>query len=62
MILGMIMLIMPLWVLALVKGTLHRLSVITAFTIVFLGLVAFVIVAKPFFVNDADFKADTRSF
>lgn len=56
------MLIMPLWVLALVKGTLHRLSVIAAFTVVFLGLVAFVIVAKPFFVNDADFKADTRSF
>ena len=58
----MIMLIAPLWVLALVKGTVHGLGVTTAFTVVFLGLVAFVIVAKPFFVNDADFKADTRPF
>jgi len=56
------MLITPLWVLALVKSTVHRLGVITAFTVVFLGLVAFVIVTKPFFVNDADFKADTRPF
>ena len=47
-ILGMLMLVVPLWVLNETKGTRTRLGVITGFIVLFLGLVAFTTVAKPF--------------
>jgi len=46
--LGMGMLIAPLWVLAYTEVRWKRLGVITGFIILFLGLVAFTTVAKPF--------------
>jgi hypothetical protein len=46
--LGMGMLISPLWVLAHTDGMWRRLSVITGFIVLFLGLLAFTTVAKPF--------------
>ncbi|KAF1948719.1 hypothetical protein CC80DRAFT_485693 [Byssothecium circinans] len=46
--LGMVMLIVPLWVLAVTHGTMKRLGVITGFVVLFLGLVAFTTVARPF--------------
>ena len=46
--LGMIMLILPLWVLAITNGTMERLGIITTFIVVFLGLLAFTTAAKPF--------------
>ncbi|KAH7390569.1 hypothetical protein BKA66DRAFT_568509 [Pyrenochaeta sp. MPI-SDFR-AT-0127] len=46
--LGMGMLIAPLWALAYTKGINKRLGVITGFIVLFLGLVAFTTVAKPF--------------
>jgi hypothetical protein len=46
--LGMIMLIAPLWILNEISGPRARLSVITGFIIIFLGLVAFTTVARPF--------------
>ncbi|KAF2112206.1 hypothetical protein BDV96DRAFT_602651 [Lophiotrema nucula] len=45
---GMLMLIAPLWVLAVTEGIYKRLGVITGFIVLFLGLVAFTTVAKPF--------------
>lgn len=47
-VLGMIMLIVPLWVLAVTHGTMARLGVITGFIMFFLALVAFATVARPF--------------
>ncbi|KAF2854121.1 hypothetical protein T440DRAFT_465127 [Plenodomus tracheiphilus IPT5] len=47
-VLGMGMLIAPLWVLAYTDGIKQRLGVITVFIVVFLGLLAFTTVAKPF--------------
>ncbi|KAF2658978.1 hypothetical protein K491DRAFT_651838 [Lophiostoma macrostomum CBS 122681] len=47
-IMGMLMLIVPLWVLAVTEGMLKRLGVITGFVVLFLCLVAFATVAKPF--------------
>lgn len=47
-VLGMIMLIVPLWVLASTHGTMRRLGVITGFVVLFLALVAFTTVARPF--------------
>lgn len=47
-VLGMIMLITPLWVLAITHGTMKRLGVITGFIILFLSLVAFTTTARPF--------------
>lgn len=46
--LGMGMLITPLWVLAYIEVMWKRLCVITGFIVLFLGLVAFTTVAKPF--------------
>jgi hypothetical protein len=45
---GMGMLIAPLWVLAHTDGMWRRLSVITGFIVLFLGLLAFTTVARPF--------------
>ncbi|PSN71195.1 hypothetical protein BS50DRAFT_673814 [Corynespora cassiicola Philippines] len=47
-VLGMCMLIAPLWILASTEGTMKRLAVITGFIVLFLGLVAFTTVARPF--------------
>jgi hypothetical protein len=47
-IMGMLMLIVPLWVLAVTEGMMQRLGVITGFVVLFLCLVAFATVAKPF--------------
>jgi hypothetical protein len=44
----MLMLITPLWVLAVTQGTVRRLAVITGFIVLFLGLIAVTTVAKPF--------------
>ena len=46
--LGMGMLIAPLWALAYTHDMKHRLCVVTGFIVLFLGLVAFTTVAKPF--------------
>jgi hypothetical protein len=47
-VLGMGMLIAPLWVLAYTEVMWKRLCVITGFIVLFLGLVAFTTVARPF--------------
>lgn len=47
-ILGMIMLILPLWILAITEGTIERLSIIIGFIVLFLCLIAFTTVARPF--------------
>ena len=47
-ILGVIMLIAPLWILAFVHGTIDRLGIITLFIVLFLVLLSFTTVAKPF--------------
>jgi hypothetical protein len=47
-ILGMLMLIVPLWVLNETNGARTRLAVITTFIVIFLGLIAFTTVVKPF--------------
>lgn len=47
-ILGMLMLIVPLWVLNETSGARTRLAVITTFIVIFLGLIAFTTVARPF--------------
>jgi hypothetical protein len=46
--LGMTMLIAPLWALAYTEGMKQRLGLITGFIVLFLGLVSFTTVAKPF--------------
>ncbi|KAF1851126.1 uncharacterized protein K460DRAFT_412737 [Cucurbitaria berberidis CBS 394.84] len=46
--LGMGMLIAPLWALAYVGGMKKRLCIVTGFIVLFLGLLAFTTVAKPF--------------
>jgi hypothetical protein len=46
--LGTVMLIIPMWILPNVKGINPKLGTITAFTILFLGLVSYATVAKPF--------------
>jgi ABC-type uncharacterized transport system fused permease/ATPase subunit len=46
--LGMMMLIVPLWVLAVTHSTMARLAVITGFITAFLALVAITTVARPF--------------
>lgn len=45
---GLIMLIAPLWILKYVASTDVRLEIITAFIVVFLGLIQSVTIAKPF--------------
>jgi hypothetical protein len=45
---GLIMLILPLWVLAFVDRTTYRLAIITTFLALFLCMVSFATVAKPF--------------
>ena len=45
---GLIMLIVPLWVLAFVTWVVHRLAIITSFVVVFLCFVSFTTVARPF--------------
>lgn len=47
-IVGLIMLIVPLWVLAFVTWVVHRLAIITSFVVVFLLFVSFTTVARPF--------------
>src|SRR5262245_7756748 len=47
-VLGMIMLIAPLWVLAITNGVMKRLGIITGFIILFLSLVSFTTTARPF--------------
>lgn len=46
--LGVVMLITPLWILAFVTDTVSRLSIITAFLLVFWALLALTTVAKSF--------------
>ena len=46
--LGVIMLIAPLWILAFLGGLAQRLGVISAFIILFVALLSFTTVAKPF--------------
>lgn len=45
---GLIMLIVPLWVLAFVTWVVHRLAIITTFVVIFLCFVSFTTVARPF--------------
>lgn len=45
---GLIMLIVPLWVLAFVTWVVHQLAIITSFVVVFLCFVSFTTVARPF--------------
>jgi hypothetical protein len=47
-ILGLAMLIAPLWILAFVQEKVHRLAVITVFLVCFLSLVTFSTVVRPF--------------
>lgn len=47
-IMGMLMLIVPLWVLNGTNGPRAKLGVITGFIVLFLGLIAFTTVARPF--------------
>lgn len=47
-VLGMAMLIVPLWALAITPGTMKRLGIITGFVLLFTALVAGTTVAKPF--------------
>jgi len=47
-ILGTVMLIVPLWVLPNLEDMNAKLGTITAFVVVFLGLVAYTTTAKPF--------------
>jgi hypothetical protein len=46
--LGTVMLIVPLWVLPNLESLKAKLGIITAFVVLFLGLVAYTTVAKPF--------------
>ncbi|KAF2790269.1 hypothetical protein K505DRAFT_251550 [Melanomma pulvis-pyrius CBS 109.77] len=46
-ILGMIMLITPLWVLVITHGTMKRLGVISGFIVLFLTPIALTTVARP---------------
>lgn len=48
MVLGLIMLIAPLWILAFLGGLVQRLGVISAFIVLFVALVSVTTVAKPF--------------
>ena len=48
MIVGLAMLIAPLWILAFLEGLLQRLGVISAFIVLFVILVSVSTVAKPF--------------
>ena len=45
---GLVMLIAPLWILTYVRPSAARLGIITAFIFVFLGLIQSVTIAKPF--------------
>jgi uncharacterized membrane protein len=47
-VLGMVMLIAPLWILAVTHGRMERLGVITSFIVLFLVLVAFTTTARSF--------------
>lgn len=48
MVVGLAMLIAPLWILAYVSSTVHRLAIITSFVLVFLCFVSSTTVARPF--------------
>jgi hypothetical protein len=45
---GLFMLIAPLWILAVVNGQFQKLGTITAFVVSFLGILLYATVAKPF--------------
>lgn len=45
---GIVMLIVPLWILAFVHEQTRRLGIITAFVMAFLMLMSFATLAKPF--------------
>lgn len=45
---GTMMLLVPMWILQALDKSNHKLGVITAFVVVFLGLVSYATVAKPF--------------
>ena len=45
---GTVMLLVPMWILQALDKNNHKLGVITAFVVVFLGLVSYATVAKPF--------------
>ncbi|PVH88906.1 hypothetical protein DL98DRAFT_622567 [Cadophora sp. DSE1049] len=45
---GTVMLLVPMWILQALDKSNHKLGVITAFVVVFLGLVSYATVAKPF--------------
>ena len=48
MVLGLIMLIAPLWILAFLGGLVQRLGVISVFIVLFVALISVTTVAKPF--------------
>ena len=48
MVLGLIMLVAPLWILAFLGGLVQRLGVISAFIVLFVALISVTTVAKPF--------------
>jgi hypothetical protein len=45
---GLLMLVGPLWILEFVNGPLQKLGVITSFIVLFLALLSFATIAKPF--------------
>lgn len=45
---GVVMLIAPMWILQAVPSNSYKLAVITTFIVVFLGIVSYATVAKPF--------------
>jgi hypothetical protein len=45
---GLVMLIMPMWILQALQSNIAKLGTITAFVVMFLGMVSSVTVAKPF--------------
>lgn len=47
-IIGLAMLVIPLWILAFVNGLVGRLAIITAFLVIFLCFVAALTIARPF--------------
>ena len=47
-VLGLMMLIAPLWLLAFITDKVHRLEIITSFLMAFLCLISFATIARPF--------------
>jgi hypothetical protein len=45
---GTVMLLVPMWILQALQNNYYKLAVITAFIVIFLGLLSYATVAKPF--------------